>query len=468
MIDHDPKTDLTLHYPALDLFLYDLQDGLGKSAAAVDQKRRQVWQGILNGQLTEATLAEIKGREETLSGYIELLAEKRLRFSPPYDGYYYPVKLGDTFAVMVDCSGKPCDDAASPLSLAEQLQHMKAGVQEHARTIPGQMGQSWLIWGQLPDSSQSPGATARFLHDQLALFPSPNWDQDCRGQGRYHGATLFELQRPDQTPDGHNQHHYALIGLFPAHLSKGELQGIMGQFYRHLMRLFHYRNKILWVYEQSFQLKTSLKAATSTVQTLTEQLPGLITQPRVDLNSLQQNLATALQIAQPYATNLGYFAEQASTIEVNLQNYGLRLDAMEKQDPACDLVFLRHFEELAQEKYLAQLQTDEKILTAGFKPLENYTKTVTGIIDIERSKNERKLNLTIASASAGLGAASLAASTFNDQAKQLVAVWMPPPQGQTQPPVASYLISTALAFGVSASVGVLFAWLTYRLLRRRG
>ncbi|NMF82694.1 hypothetical protein [Nodosilinea sp. P-1105] len=472
MIDHEPLTDLTLHYPALDLFLYDLLDGLGESAATVDQRRQQIWQSILNGQLTEtaleATLTEIKEREKKISRYIELLPEKRLRFTSPYDGYYYPVKLDDTLSVMVHCSGKPQDDTLPALSFAEQLQQMKAGVLDHARSIPRQIGQSWLIWGQLPNSSQSTEATAHFLYDNLALFSSPNWDQDFRGQGHYQEATLFEFQRPDSTPDNQNQHHYALICLFPACLSKGDLQDIMSQFYCELMRLFHYRNKVLWVYKQSIQLKTTLKAATSTMQRLTDALPMVITQPKVDLDQLQRNLAIALQLSQAYETNLGYFREQESTIEVNIQNYGRRLQVIEKQDSDCDLAFLWQFEELAKEKYLAQLQTDEKILTAGFKPLENYTKTVAGIIDIEHSKNERKLNLTIASASAGLGAASLMAATFNDQAKQLVAVWMPPPQGQTQPPVASYLASTVLAFGVSASMGVLFAWLTYRLLRRRG
>ncbi len=462
-----PMADLTLHHLTLDLFLYDLQDGLGESAAEVERKRRQFWQGILNGQFTEATLADIKGREEALSGYIELLPSKRLRFPPPYDGYYYPVKLGDTVSVMLDCAGKPQEASWPTLPFAEQLKHIKAGVLEHAHNIPGQMGQSWFIWGQLPDSNQAAESTARFIYDHLELLPSPNWFQDCRGQGRYQGATLFELQRPDQTPDGLNRHHYALICLFPAHLLEDELKVIVGKLYRHLIRLFHYRNKILWVYEQGFQLKTSLKAATSTVQQLTDALPMVITQPKLDLDCLQQNLATALQISQPYETNLGYFKEQASTIEVNITNYGLRLEAMEKQDLDCDLAFLRRFEELAREKYLAQLQIDEKILAAGFKPLENYTKTVTGIIEIERSKNERNLNLTVALASAGLGAASLAASTFTDQAKELVAVWMPPPQGQTQPPVASYWASTALAFFVSISVGLLATWITWFFLRKR-
>jgi hypothetical protein len=459
--------NLTLHHPTLDLFLYDLQDGLGESDEKVEQKRRHFWQGVLNGQFTEPALADIKGREETLSGYIELLPNKRLRFQPPYDGYYYPVKLGDTLSVMLDCAGKPQEASWPTLPLAEQLRHIKAGLLEHAHNIPRQMGQSWFIWGQLPDITQSAELTAHFLYEHLELLPSPNWFQDCRGQGRYQGATLFELQRPDQTLDGLNRHHYALICLFPAHLSEDELKVIVGKLYRHLIRLFHYRNKILWVYEQSAQLKASLKTATSTMQQLTDTLPILLTQPKIDLDRLQQNLATALNLSQPYETNLGYFKEQELTIEVNIKNYGLRLEAMAKQDPGCDLTFLSRFEELAREKYLSQLQTDEKILTVGFKPLENYTKTVSGIVEIERSKNERNLNLTVAIVSAGLGTASLMASTFSEQAKELVAVWMPPPQGQIQPPAASYWASTALAFFVSVGVGLLFAWITWFFLRKR-
>jgi len=459
----------TLQNPTVDLFLYDLQDGLGESSVDIDQRRRQLWQGILNGQLTKSRLREIEEREKTTSNYIELLPERLLPFAHPYDGYYYPVKLGDTLSIQVDCSGKPHEPTWSKLSFEEQLQEIKSGILQHTdNKISGEMGRSWLVWGQLNDPDQSSYETAVYLYENLKLFPSQNWKRDYKGKGCFEGTTLFEMESPDLNANGINQTKHVIICLFPFKMSQDERSKIIGKLYRNLIRVFCYRNKILWVYEQSFQLKMELKTEAEKVQRLVDSIPSIMLDSTIDLNRLQKDLASALTLSQAYETKLGYLKEKAIAIKVNIDNYVAWLEKLEKLASECDLEFLRRFETLAREKYLVQIDTDQEILAAGFKPLENYTKTVAGIIDIEHSKNERKLNLTIASASAGLGAASLMAATFNDQAKQLVAVWMPPPQGQTQPPVASYLASTVLAFGVSASMGVLFAWLTYRLLRRRG
>ena len=458
----------TLQNPTVDLFLYDLQDGLGESSVEIDQRRRQLWQGILNEKSIENRLREIKEREKSTSNYIELLPERLLPFDPPYDGYYYPVKLGDTLSILVDCSGKPNESNWEKLSFEEQLQDIKTGVLEHTdNKITGEMGRSWLIWGQLHDSEQSLKDTAIYLYENLNLFPSQNWVRDYKGKGYFEGATLFEIESPDLDSDGINQTKHALICLFPFEILQDKRSEIIGKLYRHLIRIFCYRNKILWVYEQSFQLKTKLKADTEEVQQLVDSLPSRMLESTIDLNRLQKDLASALKLSQSYETKLGYLKEKAIAIKVNIDNYIAWLDKLEKLDPECDLIFFRRFEKLTREKYLVQIDTDHEILTAGLKPLGNYAKTVTGIIEIERSKNERTLNMTVALASAGLGAASLTASTFNDQAKQLVAVWMPPPQGQTDPPIVSYWISTALALFVSVSVGLLAAWITWFFLRKR-
>ena len=332
-----------LHYPAIDLFLYDLQDGLGQSADEISQTRASLWQGILNGNFTTEIFADIKLREATLSNYIELLPQRYQFFETPYDGYYYPVKLGDTLAVQVDCAGKPEDPTWDELSLGAQLQQMKTGVLEHARDIPGRMGRSWFIWGQLTTADQAPDATAIGVFKSLELFPQSDWARDCKGRGQYKKANLYEIQKIDETVDGINQNHYALICVFPASQSKAELQGILGQLYRHLIRLLYYRNKVLWAYEQGFQLKTRLKEAINKIQTLTDRLPSHIARPTIALNALQQDLAKALTISHYCERNLSFLKEQIATVSINLENYQKRLNLIIESDEASDLAVLKRF-----------------------------------------------------------------------------------------------------------------------------
>ncbi|HEY9603678.1 MAG TPA: hypothetical protein V6C85_18825, partial [Allocoleopsis sp.] len=276
-----------LIYPTVDLFLYDLCDGLGQSSDEINQKRRRFWQRIYNNSLDQQKLAEFQAKEATFSSYIQLLGTNKIeRFKYPLDGYYYPVKLGDTYAVQIDCSGKDNDPDWAQLPQAEQLRQLKEIVLEHKHKLPGEMGEDWLIWGKLATPNQDPEATAKECYSALKIVPQPRWQRDCKGQGTFQGATLFELEQPDITPDGFNRNHHILICLFPHDKTDDELKKIIGRLYRDLIRLFHYRNKVLWVYEQSRQLKTTLKDSSGVVQKLVDCLPQHLSYSPLNLNQL--------------------------------------------------------------------------------------------------------------------------------------------------------------------------------------
>lgn len=462
----------SLRYPTVDLFLYDLQDGLGQSAEEISQKRKHLWKGILNGQLDKATLNDIKIRESTLSNYIELLADRYRFFEAPYDGYYYPVKLGDTLGVQIDCAGKPDEADWAELSLEDQLQQMKACVLEHACKspgnieIPGDMGRSWFVWGQLAVNNLSPKGVAFDLLKILEMSPPAEWKSDSSNQGEFKGANFFELQKVDEIADGKNRHLYVLVCLFSAEQTEDHIKATLGQLYRHLMRLFYYRNKVLWAYEQGVALKNKLKNATNTIETLTQRLPSRLSRPTIALNALQQDLAEALETTYDCETNLSYLGEQAATIKVNLDNYRKRLNLMADVDAESKLDFLTDFADFAEDKYLKQLKTDEQTLAISLKPLETFVKTVEGIIEIEKAKNDRTLNQTIAIASVGISVASLTASTFNEQAKEIVGLQNP--SSANQPSVIFNAWSTfGLAFGISLCFGLFGALITWLLLRLR-
>ncbi|MCC3433084.1 MAG: hypothetical protein JGK08_24790, partial [Microcoleus sp. PH2017_04_SCI_O_A] len=96
-----------LIYPTVDLFVYDLADGIGQSEDKISQNRQQFWQKIYGDKLSQPQQTQIEQAETEIGDYIDLLGnQKVVAFESPLDGYAYPVKFGDTYAVQFDLSGK--------------------------------------------------------------------------------------------------------------------------------------------------------------------------------------------------------------------------------------------------------------------------------------------------------------------------------------------------------------------------
>ncbi|NEO30713.1 MAG: hypothetical protein F6K36_09825 [Symploca sp. SIO3C6] len=451
-----------LIYPTIDLFLYDLGNGLGQSSEKIDKNRQRFWQRIYQDNLNEQKLTQLQSEEGTFSSYIELLGTQRVEFfKHPLDGYYYPVKLGDTYALQIDCAGKENDQDWEQLSTVEQLQQLKEIVLGHTYNLPGEMGQTWLIWGKLASPSQDSETIAKEYYQALKIVPKPKWQRDCKGKGNFQGATLFELEQPDKTPDGFNRNYHIIICLFPYNRTEELIEKTIGKLYRHFIRLFHYRNKILWVYEQSRQLKDTLKKSYSTIQKIVNSLSQHLTNSDINLKQLQQNLADALSISYYHESRLVYLHDQLSTIEINVKNYQSLTQVMAETDANSDIVFLQRFGEFAQDKYLNQIKTDYQTLNAGLKSLDNFIKTIEGIINIEKTKNERTLNKTVAIASVGISTASLAASTITEQAEDIAKTIPFIPRSQIN------LGAFGLSFFLSVLIGLLFAAITLLLLKKK-
>ncbi|MGF1537772.1 MAG: hypothetical protein ACFB4J_15010 [Elainellaceae cyanobacterium] len=470
-----------VRYPTIDLFLYDLHDSLGASSKELHESRRRFWQRIYNGTLTEAKLSELQATEKTFASYVELLGDRRREpFSPEFDGYYYPVKLGDTYALQVDCSGRKDDPTWESLPLTTKLQQTKDIVLSHTHDTPGDMGQNWLIWGQLTEAEQDPEAIAQECYEAANIISDANWRYDLKSQGCYKGAKLFELERRDYVPDGINQNHYVLVCLFPHDQTKRDIQKTLGQLYRNLIRIFYSRNKILWVYEQSRKLKLELKERSSTIKDIVGSLSNYVTAPVLDLKQLQVDLSRALKASHYYETSLSYLQEQVSTIQINTDNYNKRILELAKLDSDKDeqrareklddadgsLAFLQRFGDFAHHNYLSQIQVDYEALSAGLKPLDNFIQAVEGITEIEKAKNERTFNRTVAAASVGISAASLFASTYTGQAAEIVQTLRPFPANTPTPALNTWL-TFGSAFLFSVIVGVCGAALTWYLLSNR-
>lgn len=454
-----------LIYPTIDLFLYDLAEGLGQNEDRIDQNRKQFWQKVY-GAKTAQLLENLKKAEEEPYDYIELLGDRKVEeFASPLDGYYYPLKLGDTYSLQVDCSGneEPNTDKYSPKPVTF-LATIQENINKQVDNQPGTIGQSWLIWGQLAADEQDATETAKNCYKELKLDPPAQWDKDLKTTGKFLGANFYELWRMPSDRGTVNQNHHVLICLFD--YNQGESIAVAGEsmtkLYPELLQLFRFRNKVIWAYHQSRHLKSDMKQASQLIQKIVSKLPEQVNAPKIDLKELQQNLVDTLTILSTYANYLSRLEEQQNTIKSNLTNYQIRLKTIAKLEPNPTsnqpLGFLESFSDFATEKYLPQIEADRASLSAGLRLLENAIKTIEGIIEIEQTKSDRALNRTIFIASTGLAASGVTATLVSTQVKS------PANNKNTMPleEATAWSIGITFLFLVSAIIFYSIPWLFRR------
>jgi hypothetical protein len=378
-------TNNLLIYPTIDLFVYQLAEGLGQSDSDIAENRRNLWEKIYgHKKLDEQQLKEFQQREAETSDYIPLLkTDTEKLFSKPQDGFYNPVKIGDTYALQINCSSDKSEDC-EPLNPREI-----------------KFGQSWFVWAKLTSPEQKPEIVAKNIYEQLQLFDDLSWedtlktDLNLSDQNAF-GATFFECWQLPSDRGNLSQNRHLLIALFSPNENNQFYQPI-NKNYHQLTKLFLYRNKIIWVYQRSRHYKANLKEAAKEVQNIVKALPHKINSsvnPNVNVNLglLQQELAHTLNWMSSYAETLSYLEQQKNTIETNFKNYQRLIADL-------NLPCLQAFTPIVSEKYLSQINSDLTSLSSGLRLLENSVRTIEGIINIEQAKGDRALNETIFKAS---------------------------------------------------------------------
>jgi hypothetical protein len=94
-----------LVYPTLDLFIYDLREGLGESTEEINKN-----QEYFASRFSEQYHHSLKQRDAIEGEYVKLLGNKgRENFTCSTNqytlkGWQYPVRLGDSYGSILDCS----------------------------------------------------------------------------------------------------------------------------------------------------------------------------------------------------------------------------------------------------------------------------------------------------------------------------------------------------------------------------
>lgn len=388
-------------YPTIDLFLYDLRNSLGDPQEEISKNRKLFLQKIPS-EFHEKIAKE--SEQDFDVEYVYLLKERYERFKSeqkPVNGYYYPVRLGDTYGLLIECTFGDKTQESSPPVFATLKTEIQQRLQEQTATI----GQTWVISGYLPQSV----TTAAEIEDiaeacYKELMPELNWEQEKDGKGYFLGATIFELstgrltkkiiKTQDKETEIVIQDSHVIIILYH---SESTLD-LSGKFYSDWMRLFYYRHKMLWAYGQSRTLSSSIKTDFSQIQSISNSITLTTSQ---NLTHIRQALSDSQKILNSFTIKLNILDFQTGTIDTNLSNYQKRLGvinqrAKEKTTANTELNFLAEFSKLITDKYLFQIKQESESFVRGLKLLENTNNAIRSRVEVERLKSDRNFQDIVA------------------------------------------------------------------------
>ncbi|OUL29958.1 hypothetical protein BV378_04905 [Nostoc sp. RF31YmG] len=464
----------TIIYSSIDLFLYDIRDGLGEDEKKISSNCQDFCRKIYND--LDANSLQEKQREflnykDSRADVVELLGKARTRnlkeISSSLDGYYYPLQLDDTYGLQVNYSGKldangQANDVAQDID-AEPFSKLKQEITNRLSQQTGTIGQTWLLWGKLTSTKTEVEIEDIAKQSYTQIVSDYNWQRDFIGKGNLAAGTIFELWYCPQNIAGEGKEfwdkfreasQHLLIWLFPEHITSDEMREQVRNIYYDFMRLWQYRHKVVWSYYQSRYQKHLLKREYVEIQLSirqTTELPRRLQTNSLKLNELQNTLTTNLINLSDYSVALNYLENQSRTIELNLTNYRYRLADIQVKYPASDVEFLKKFSEseIYAPKYQSQIAADLANLSPGLTMLQNFNSTIQGIIDLEQTKSDRTLNTTIAIAGIGLATSQIASAVILAEI----------PKNKNPLP---YQIEV---FSISLGIGLIFAVLTYIVLR---
>ncbi|HLO86028.1 MAG TPA: hypothetical protein VK203_13620 [Nostocaceae cyanobacterium] len=395
-----------LIYPTLDLFLYTLKTPLNATEEEI-QKNKAFFLAQLppNTQFNDPDIE---------TEYLKLTNPTRIDLQPTkeiLEGYYYAVRINDTYGLQIDCSVKNQLEAQP----AKSFLTLKAEITKKLNQELSTIGQTWMLSGWLPDnSSRNPEDIAKDCY--FALFTGtlqPN-------RGRFLDGTVFELSQTDnlnQSIDNVNNHrnhnaHHVIIAIYPNRESAEKA----AEFYKDWMGLFCYRSKITWAYWQSRLFKHSLLNHYQQV----EKNRKIINQ-RYDFQE-KYNIATSRKILinidnilQQYTIDLLNLSFQKQTIEINLGNYQTRLEKIrEKAGENNQLDFLANFSDLANKKYLPQITKDIENMQLGLQLLEDTINAIRSRIEIEKAERDRNFQELVTVVGSAIATVSVLQSPGKD------------------------------------------------------
>jgi hypothetical protein len=407
-----------LIYPIVNLFQYNLREGLDENEAK-QRERARVFYSNFDRHLSDADLQTYRDREQADREFnAELIDPGKQIIRKPLDGSRMAIQLGDTYALhlnfsgQLDNRGQPDTSYQKPETAFKELKEI-AKVENLFPSITGSFGRTWLLIAFIDNPQADKLEIAKKCYSQIH-GRSPDFPVD---RGNWHGGEIFEFWTPplsyqQDLTDLIEQYPHTIVWLFK--IDKVDdvrsIDDVISKTYEHWIRLLHYRHKIFYAYHKSQNtVKNRLK--NSGIREIADQLNS----DGRSLHQLQNILLTSLTKFQEHSSCIQFLADQEHTIEINRNNYQFRREEMVNEDPNGDLQCLLEFETKISNKYYLQISADRAYLDSSLKVIENLSQAIQSTVQIERAQSDRLTNLLIASVGSGLAISQVVCSILVTQ-----------------------------------------------------
>jgi len=381
-----------LIYPTLNLYIYDIRAGLGQNDEDIKQNRANFKRKLRLVSLENQTILDNLD-QETEKEYLELFDQNRVDSLPSdsnfpkHDGYYYPVRFNDSYGLLLNCSLAE-NQKTNDLTWLKSLQKLVA---DRVSNQKGTLGETWFFSAQLENLEQSEELATKIYQ---TLMPDAKATKNHFLNGK-----IFEFWKND------DDKHHVIIRFYKEKTSLDQET----QFYPDWMRLLFYRHKITWAYNQSRQLVKRLKQGAINIKTTEQQLRDSTKDKKLDSQQLQTTLNDAWYILSDYATSLDELNDQIHTIEINSDNYEIRLNKLLEKS-ASSLKVFKNFHDQATKKYCKQVKKDYEAFSPKLRRLENLINYIRASVAIREEARDHKLLNTATFLGIGLATGAIVSS----------------------------------------------------------
>lgn len=285
------------------------------------------------------------------------------------------------------------------------------------------------------------------------------------------GADIFELfkyiivmkedAKGNATIQDIQDNQHIIIIIYPDEKTASQA----AQFYYEWMKLFLYRQKILWGYGQSRVLKKQLKSYFTIIEEGQVLIEKGLAKGR-EIGSLNQRLKSLQESFDSYTISLRKLDLLKEAIDINLENYrqeyvGLEKKAREVRSQAdTDLHLFDKFERRVKDKYRQQIIKDRINMRTGMKLLQEVISATESRVEVEKASRDENFQDILTTLGVGWAVGSFVAeqqpqTDYKLSIENLISV-----------ETIKYY-ATVLGPPVSAAIGAsLLFWLIKRLLER--
>jgi hypothetical protein len=413
--------DVDIFCPTIYLIQYNLRESLDDSKADILHKSESFYRKFLP---KDKELGEYRKREKSDTEFNQVLVTPS-EISPqqllphPLKGHYYPVQMGDSYALQICYSGEkacqvPLTAKENQKDLSNAFSDLRKDLQETdfpslkkihpkldgntleqnwKKLLPdldeNSFGQTWILTGFIDNVPLDPSDILNSCYAQIRDKSDPNSDREWIDCGEWYGGKLFELWKSpvscqDNLKEILDKHPHIIVWLFPVDkFDYVENDRVFAKNYDLWIELFHYRHKIFYAYHKSQLIKRKLKSANSNIRNISDQLKS----QNIYLPQIKDILFDTLAQFQAYSNGIQDLKNQQQTLETNRYNYRLICGEMMKKDAGSNLQFLLEFENKYGNKYDLQIRADRSHLDSGLERLENLSQTIQSIVQIKQAQN---------------------------------------------------------------------------------